>query len=89
METSGEIPLGSTAKLRKHSKLAQKAELNSIKQLANSTRHIFDLDAMLPQSSIQPPRARLSDDLSKLPVLIATADEERKQLLVSSLLFKC
>ena len=79
METRGEIPLGSTAKLRKQSKLSQKSEINAIKHLINATRHILDIDLLLPQ--IHPPRDRCVDDLTRLPVLIATADEERKQIL--------
>ena len=82
MQSSGEIPLGSTAKLRKLSRLAQKAELNSIKQLTNATRHVLDLDDLLPQSFVQRPRKREPDDLSKRPVLSCTADEERKQFLL-------
>ena len=81
MESSGEIPLGSTSKLRKMSKLAQKADVSAIKHLVNATRHIFNFDALLPEFSIRPPRARSESDLLSLPVLIATADEERKQNL--------
>ena len=79
MESSGEIPLGSTARLRKFSKLSQKEEVSAIKQLANATRHVLNFDSLLPEFAIGPPRGREDHDLMKLPVLIATADEERKQ----------
>lgn len=85
MESKGEIPIGGSLRLRKQSKLAQKGDLNAIKQLANATRHILDFDALLPTSSVQVPGHRHMDDLSKRPVMIATADEERKQFLSSQI----
>lgn len=80
MESRGEIPTGSAQKLRKESKLAQKADIQAVKFLINATRHVIDLDSLLPGIP-KPPSQRQDDDLTKLPVLIATADEERKQCL--------
>ena len=81
MESSGEIPLGSTSKLRKMSKLAQKSDVSAIKHLANATRHILNFDSLLSEFSIRPPRTHSESDLLSWPVLIATGDEERKQNL--------
>lgn len=79
MERGGDIPLGSTQQLRKQTRMYQKAELNSVLHLINAVRHVMDVDELLPNAGCLRPRARTCHDLLSKPVLIMTADEERKQ----------
>lgn len=81
MEAACEIPLGSTAKLRKQSKLNVKTDLIAVKLLVNALRHVAPMDNFLPDFTVQPPKKPSMDDLLSRPVLIMTADEEGKQPL--------
>ena len=81
MEAGNVIPEGSTAKLRKLCKAFKRQEAYSCAQLANAMKPALDIDRFLHDQT-RPPVERSLDDLLKLPVLIATADQEPKQRLV-------
>ena len=88
MEAGGEIPLGSTKKLRKASRVLARAEQKSIFQLVNAARHVCPVDFFMPDLQ-QPLGDGEPDALQKKPVLIATADQERKQRHICVSFIRC
>ena len=81
MELQGAIEPGSMAKLRQQAKDAQNHSLKSVQMLSNAMSPVVNIDQFLPRSGA-PGSASDKDALTKKPVLIACADEERKQFLV-------
>ena len=78
MEVADKIPVGSVAKLRKESKQAAKEAALPVANLEHALTAVgFSLDNFTPQAS--PPTNPGLDDLLKLPVLITTTDQEKKQ----------
>ena len=80
MELKGDIDQGSMARLRKDAKDAQTHSLKAVQMLSNALAPVVNIDSFLPRSGLP-----ANDDigsLTKKPVLIACADEERKQSLV-------
>lgn len=81
MELQGAIEPGSMAKLRQQAKDAQNHSLKSVQMLSNAMSPVVNIDQFLPRPGT-PGGTSDKDALTKKPVLIACADEERKQQLV-------
>ena len=80
MELKGDIDKGGMARLRKDARDAQTHSLKAVQMLSNALGPVVSIDSFLPRVGL-----RVNDDmeaLTKKPVLIVCADEERKQSLV-------
>ena len=90
MELQGTIEQGSMARLRKEANAAQNQFLKSVQMLSNALLPVVGIDSFLPRSA-NPSGGSDRDALTKNPVLIACADEERKQFLIPHIHFipKC
>ncbi len=81
MEARGEVEPGSVAKLRKEAKEAENHALKAVQMLANAVAPVVNLDMFSSRTGT--PGVDDIDALTKKPVLIVCADEERKQFLCS------
>jgi|Cyp1metagenome_2_1107374.scaffolds.fasta_scaffold00491_12 hypothetical protein len=80
MEKSGQIDPGSMSKLRSTAKAEKLGSYKQLQMLAQALAPCVGMDSFLPK--VLPPGRQSSEDaLCKLPLLICTADEERKQKL--------
>ena len=79
MEQRDIIPVGSLAKLRKD-KAALKSDF--VKPMCQLEHALSGIDMSLDffQLRVAPPAERKMDDLNRLPVLVLTTDEDKKQL---------
>ena len=80
MEIAGIIDQGSMARLRREAKAAQSHSLKAVQMLANALSPVVGLDQFSPRTA-SPAHTPELDDLTRKPVLIVCADEERKQFL--------
>ena len=76
MELQGTVDQGSMARLRKEAKAAQNHSLKSVQMFSNALSPVVSIDSFLPRSA-NPSSGDDMDALTKTPVLIACADEER------------
>lgn len=68
------------ARLRCEAKAAQSHSLKAVQMLANALSPVVGLDQFSPRTA-SPAHTPELDDLTRKPVLIVCADEERKQFL--------
>lgn len=80
MEAAGEIDPGSMNKLRTDAKHEKLGTYKQMQMLSQALSPCVGLDTFLPKPA-PPGRETPIDGLCKLPVLICTADEEKKQTL--------
>ncbi len=79
MEAAGQIDPGSMHRLRKDAKQEKFAGFKQLQMLAQALSPCVSMDAFLPKCL--PPETSSENTLCQLPVLVCTADEERKQTL--------
>lgn len=84
MEAAGQIDPGSMHRLRKEAKQEKFAGFRQLQMLAQALSPCVSMDQFLPKCL--PPETSSEDTLCQLPVLVCTADEERKQTLVGIIL---
>lgn len=80
MESSGQIDPGSMSKLRSTAKAEKLGSYKQLQMLAQALAPCVGMDSFLPKA-LPPGRQSSEDALCRLPMLICTADEERKQKL--------